>query len=115
MLTITQVLIIDLDVHQGNGNAKLFEHNKHVSTFNMHCTHNVFSELQISDVDVELAPGTDGVEYVLNVLMSIDLWVPILSYPILSSGALESQCRSSSIVSCNITIIKYNHHTNIHY
>ena len=27
------------------------------------------------------------------------------SYPILSSGALESQCRSSSIVSYNITII----------
>ena len=35
-----QILIIDLDVHQGNGTAKLFENEKRVFTFSMHGRHN---------------------------------------------------------------------------
>ena len=34
---ITKILIIDLDVHQGNGNAKLFQGRDDVLTFSMHC------------------------------------------------------------------------------
>ena len=36
----TQILIIDLDVHQGNGTAKIFESDDRVFTFSMHGAHN---------------------------------------------------------------------------
>lgn len=57
------VLIIDLDVHQGNGTAKLFEHNPHVFTFSMHGAHNYPFHKEKSDVDVPLTDGTTTTEY----------------------------------------------------
>ena len=72
--TVKQVLIIDLDVHQGNGNAVLFENDDRVFTFSAHCSGNFFSEIRRSDVDVELVPGTSDGEY-LSVLAR---WIPWL-------------------------------------
>jgi acetoin utilization deacetylase AcuC-like enzyme len=60
---LDKILILDLDVHQGNGNAKLFEHDPRVFTFSMHCAENIFSALQVSDVDVPLRKGTTDHEY----------------------------------------------------
>ncbi len=57
------ILIIDLDVHQGNGTAKLFEHNKHVTTFSMHGQHNYPFHKENSDVDIPLLDGTDDATY----------------------------------------------------
>ncbi len=71
---IKQILIIDLDVHQGNGNAVLFEDDERVFTFSAHCSGNFFSEIRQSDVDVELVPGTSDGEY-LSVLAR---WIPWL-------------------------------------
>ena len=51
---IRRVLIIDLDVHQGNGNAKLFAGRDDVITFSMHCRENYFSPKESSDLDIEL-------------------------------------------------------------
>jgi acetoin utilization deacetylase AcuC-like enzyme len=51
---VQRVLIIDLDVHQGNGNAVLFQGRNDVITFSMHCKKNYFSEVQSSDLDIEL-------------------------------------------------------------
>jgi len=51
---IQRVLIVDLDVHQGNGNAVLFQGRQDVSTFSMHCSANYFSPKEESDLDVEL-------------------------------------------------------------
>ena len=51
---VKRVLIIDLDVHQGNGNAVLFHGRDDVFTFSMHCAANYFSEKQTSDLDIEL-------------------------------------------------------------
>lgn len=53
---IRRILIIDLDVHQGNGNAALFQGNDHVQTFSVHCRSNYFSKKENSDLDVELPP-----------------------------------------------------------
>jgi len=72
--SVKNVLIIDLDVHQGNGNASLFSRNPNVFTFNMHCKSNLFSELQVSDVDVELPAGCTGEEY----LRHLARWLPFL-------------------------------------
>lgn len=71
---VKRVLIIDLDVHQGNGNAKLFENNPNVFTFSMHCKENYFSTKQQSKVDVELEAGCNDEKY----LELLDYWLPYL-------------------------------------
>ena len=53
---VKRILIIDLDVHQGNGNAVLFQGRNDVFTFSMHCSANYFSDKQQSDLDIELPP-----------------------------------------------------------
>lgn len=59
-----QILIIDLDVHQGNGTAKIFEHNSFVFTFSMHGKTNYPFHKEKSDLDIELADGTDDKVYI---------------------------------------------------
>lgn len=58
-----KILIIDLDVHQGNGTAKLFEQNNAVFTFSMHGAHNYPFHKERSDLDLPLKDGTTGTEY----------------------------------------------------
>jgi acetoin utilization deacetylase AcuC-like enzyme len=59
--TVRRVLILDLDVHQGNGSAVLFQEQDSVYTFSLHCAGNYFSPKQHSDMDIELPIGcTDG-------------------------------------------------------
>ena len=58
-----QILIIDLDVHQGNGTAKLFEQEKKVFTFSMHGEHNYPFRKEKSDLDIPLKDGTDDTTY----------------------------------------------------
>jgi acetoin utilization deacetylase AcuC-like enzyme len=62
-----KILVIDLDVHQGNGTAKLFEHEPKVFTFSMHGQHNYPFHKEASDLDVPLKDGTDDNTY-LNTL-----------------------------------------------
>lgn len=62
-----QILIIDLDVHQGNGTAKLFENEQGVFTFSMHGQHNYPFHKEKSDLDVPLADGINDNTY-LNIL-----------------------------------------------
>ena len=49
-----RILIVDLDVHQGNGNSDIFKNNKNVFTFSMHSKSNYPAKKSISDRDVEL-------------------------------------------------------------
>lgn len=58
-----KILIIDLDVHQGNGTAKLFASNDAVFTFSMHGRNNYPFRKETSDLDVELEDGTTTKEY----------------------------------------------------
>lgn len=58
-----QILIVDLDVHQGNGTAKLFEQNSSVFTFSMHGAHNYPFHKETSDLDIGLKDGTDDSVY----------------------------------------------------
>lgn len=54
-----QILIIDLDVHQGNGTAKIFSNQPEVFTFSMHGKNNYPFHKEKSDLDIELPDGTD--------------------------------------------------------
>lgn len=58
-----KILIIDLDVHQGNGTANLLEGNEAVFTFSMHGRNNYPFHKEKSDWDVELEDGTTTEEY----------------------------------------------------
>ena len=60
-----KILIIDLDVHQGNGTAKLFEGNRKVFTFSMHGAHNYPFHKERSDLDIPLPDGVRDDEYLL--------------------------------------------------
>lgn len=56
-----QILIIDLDVHQGNGTARMFMNESRVFTFSMHGEKNYPLRKERSDLDVGLPDGlTDG-------------------------------------------------------
>jgi len=54
-----KILIVDLDVHQGNGTASLFEHEPRVFTFSMHGAHNYPFHKEKSDLDIALNDGTE--------------------------------------------------------
>ena len=58
-----QILVIDLDVHQGNGTASIFEKDPRVFTFSMHGRHNYPFHKEISDLDIPLEDGTDDASY----------------------------------------------------
>ncbi|MBB5394455.1 histone deacetylase [Mucilaginibacter sp. AK015] len=61
------ILIIDLDVHQGNGTAQIFENEPRVFTFSMHGDKNFPFRKERSDLDIALADGIGDDEY-LNLL-----------------------------------------------
>jgi len=58
-----KILILDLDVHQGNGNSDIFKDNNNVFTFSMHSKSNYPAKKSISDCDVELENDMQDKEY----------------------------------------------------
>ena len=60
---VKKILIVDLDVHQGDGTALIFQDEPNVFTFSMHCQINFPSIKQISDRDVPLREGMEDDEY----------------------------------------------------
>ena len=64
-----KILILDLDVHQGNGNSEIFQNDKNVLTFSMHCGTNYPAKKSKSDIDVPLNENMEDEEY-LNILFN---------------------------------------------
>ncbi len=58
-----QILIVDLDVHQGDGTAVIFQGDDSVFTFSMHCQANFPFRKQQSDLDVPLDEGLEDEDY----------------------------------------------------
>ena len=59
-----RILIVDLDVHQGNGHSDRFKTNKNVFTFSMHSKSNYPAKKSISDLDVELDDNMEDKQYI---------------------------------------------------
>lgn len=59
----SQILIVDLDVHQGNGTAEIFKDDLSVFTFSMHGANNYPFKKESSDLDIALKKGTTDREY----------------------------------------------------
>ncbi|NNC82045.1 MAG: histone deacetylase [Flavobacteriales bacterium] len=60
---VSQILIIDLDVHQGNGTAHIFQDEPRVFTFSMHGAHNYPLRKEQSDLDIGVPDGTGDATY----------------------------------------------------
>ena len=59
-----KILIVDLDVHQGNGNSDIFKENRNVFTFSMHSKSNYPAKKSKSDIDVELEDNLEDQTYI---------------------------------------------------
>ena len=59
-----KILILDLDVHQGNGNSDIFKDNRNVFTFSMHSKTNYPLKKSVSDLDVELNDYMEDFDYI---------------------------------------------------
>lgn len=64
-----RMLMVDLDVHQGNGTAHIFQSDDRVFTFSMHGKHNYPFHKEKSDLDIELSDGISDEDY-LSLLKS---------------------------------------------
>ncbi|MBF2098374.1 MAG: histone deacetylase [Gloeomargaritaceae cyanobacterium C42_A2020_066] len=60
---VQRVLIVDLDVHQGDGTALAFQDEPRVFTFSMHCQDNFPARKQRSDWDLPLPVGVEDAHY----------------------------------------------------
>ena len=60
---IANALIVDCDVHQGNGTASILAHEPRITTFSMHGASNYPLHKEASDVDVALPDGTSDDAY----------------------------------------------------
>ncbi|QHT69906.1 histone deacetylase [Rhodocytophaga rosea] len=69
-----RILIVDLDVHQGNGTAQIFQDKAEVFTFSMHGASNYPMHKEISDLDVALPDGITDAAY----LKALDTHLPAL-------------------------------------
>lgn len=58
-----KILVVDLDVHQGNGTARIFRNDSRVFTFSMHGANNYPMIKESSDLDIALADHTDDAFY----------------------------------------------------
>jgi acetoin utilization deacetylase AcuC-like enzyme len=72
--SVSQILVVDLDVHHGDGTALIFQGEPRVCTFSMHCDDNWPLEKPPSDLDVALPKGTGDAAY----LAALDQHLPAL-------------------------------------
>ena len=63
----SKILIVDLDVHQGNGTASIFKNEDRVFSFSMHGKKNYPFKKENSDLDIELEDGVND-ELYLSIL-----------------------------------------------
>ncbi|MEQ8426022.1 MAG: histone deacetylase, partial [Cyclobacteriaceae bacterium] len=68
----TKILVVDLDVHQGNGTAQIFKHEPRVFTFSMHGANNYPMVKESSDLDIGLPDFTEDRFYLKTLRTNLD-------------------------------------------
>ncbi|HEY7029298.1 MAG TPA: histone deacetylase [Gemmatimonadales bacterium] len=81
---VRNVAIVDLDVHQGNGTARLFENDPDVFTFSIHGDNNYPFHKESSRLDVGLPDGCDDSFYLGQLARHLD--------PVLDAAAPDLVC-----------------------
>ncbi|GHG64523.1 histone deacetylase [Alishewanella longhuensis] len=69
---IGPILIFDLDVHQGDGTAQIFSHNKQIITASIHCEKNFPARKQNSDWDIGVSTDCTDNLYLEAVAQSLN-------------------------------------------
>lgn len=89
----SRVLVVDCDVHQGNGTAAIFAHEPMVFTFSMHGEKNFPFRKERSDIDVELPDGTTDALYLdaldKHLLTAIDRHRPDMVFYLAGADAYQ--------------------------
>jgi acetoin utilization deacetylase AcuC-like enzyme len=67
------LVIIDCDVHQGNGTAAIFRGDPHVYTFSIHAEKNFPAHKETSHLDIGLADGCTDAEYLSALLAGLEI------------------------------------------
>jgi len=70
---INKILIVDLDVHQGNGTAAMTSGNSQIYTFSMHGEGNYPLQKEKSDLDIAVKDGTKDSDYLYLLRKSLDV------------------------------------------
>jgi acetoin utilization deacetylase AcuC-like enzyme len=68
---VQKILVVDCDVHQGNGTATIFKDDPTVFTFSIHGRNNFPLQKEESDIDVALADGTEDAPYLEALLPAL--------------------------------------------
>jgi acetoin utilization deacetylase AcuC-like enzyme len=91
---IRKALVIDLDVHQGNGTAEICANNPNIFTFSVHGKNNYPVKKEVSDLDIELDDLTGDEEYLKIVAEYVPKLIPEVNpdivYYIAGADILES-------------------------
>jgi acetoin utilization deacetylase AcuC-like enzyme len=69
---LEKILILDLDVHQGNGTASIMRNEEKVFTFSMHGKKNYPFKKELSDIDIELEDQTTDDQYLKLLEQNLD-------------------------------------------
>lgn len=69
---LEKILILDLDVHQGNGTASIMKNENKVFTFSMHGKKNYPFKKEFSDIDIELEDQTEDDFYLKTLEYNLD-------------------------------------------
>lgn len=64
--SVERILVVDLDVHHGDGTARIFAKDDRVFTFSMHCEDNWPREKPASDFDLGVSKGMEDEAYLSN-------------------------------------------------
>lgn len=67
-----RVLIIDLDVHQGNGTAEIFKNKQEVFTFSIHGQSNYPMHKEVSDLDIGLGDNIEDEPYIKILSLNLE-------------------------------------------
>ncbi len=70
--SIKKVMVIDCDVHQGNGTSGIARNDPTLFAFSVHCNENYPFQKTDGDLDIALPPGTQDVEYLYQLKTGID-------------------------------------------
>ncbi|MEO0679228.1 MAG: histone deacetylase [Pseudomonadota bacterium] len=70
--TARRILVIDCDVHQGDGTARIFDGDPRVFTVSLHAAKNFPARKAVSDLDVPLADGTGDAAYLEALETALD-------------------------------------------
>lgn len=74
---VDKILIVDCDVHQGDGTAKMAEHRDDIITYSIHAEANYPAKKQSSDIDVPLQKGTQDSEYLTTLEQTLTLAIQL--------------------------------------